>query len=182
MSEENNTVASETVSEQATKETPVSSPDNGSLVAESKKYRKRAQDAEAREIEKDARIAELEKKFAKAEETKLKEKEDFKALYEKVSSENKGLLETASKWNKYEETKRNSLLEKHPEEERENLAKLDLETLEFVTNKINGAKANAPQVAGNARQEIPSEPVDWANKESLKKNWATIVANAQKKN
>ena len=48
MSEETKTVASETVSEQPTQESPVSSPDDGALVAESKKYRKRAQDAEAR--------------------------------------------------------------------------------------------------------------------------------------
>ena len=48
MSEETKTVASETVSEQPTQETPASSPDDGGLIAESKKYRKRAQDAEAR--------------------------------------------------------------------------------------------------------------------------------------
>jgi len=182
MSEETKTVASETVSEQATKETPASSPDDGGLVAESKKYRKRAQDSEAREAQKDARIAELEKKFAKAEETKLKEKEDFKTLYEKVSSENEGLSKTANKWTKYEETRRASLLEKHPEEDRESLQGLPLDTLEFVTNKINSAKANAPQVAGNARQEIPTEPVDWSDREKLKKNWGNIIANAQKKN
>ena len=71
MSEETKTVASETVSEQPTQETLASLPDAGALIAESKKYRTRAQDAEAR-------IAEMEKKFAKAEESKLKEKEDFK--------------------------------------------------------------------------------------------------------
>ena len=109
MSEETNNVASETVSEQPTQETPASSPDDGGLIAESKKYRKRAQDAEAR-------IAELEKTMAKTEEAKLKEKEDFKTLYEKVSSENETLSSVAEKWTKYEETRRASLLEKHPEE------------------------------------------------------------------
>ena len=57
MSEETKTVASETVSEQPTQETPTTSPDVGALIAESKKYRTRAQDAEAR-------IAELEKSMA----------------------------------------------------------------------------------------------------------------------
>ena len=130
MSEETKTVASETVSEQPTQESPASSPDDGALVAESKKYRKRAQDAEAR-------IAKMEKTMAKAEEIKLKEKEDFKSLYEKVSSENESLSSVAEKWTKYEETRRASLLESHPEEDRESLSKLDLETLEYVTNKIN---------------------------------------------
>ena len=175
MSEETKAVASETVSEQTTQESPASSPDVGALIAESKKYRTRAQDAEAR-------IAKLEKGMAKAEEAKLKEKEDFKTLYEEASSKLENLTSSADKWTKYEQTRRASLLEKHPEEERESLKDLSLDTLEFVTNKIASAKANAPQVAGNARQEIPSEPVDWSDRESLKKNWGTIVANAQKKN
>ncbi len=174
MSEENQSVVSETVSEQPTQETPTQPTEVGALIAESKKYRKRSQDAEAR-------IAELEKQITQAEENKLKEKEDFKALYEKVSSENQSLSSIADKWNKYEEKRRITLLEKHPEDERESLKDLPLDTLEFVTNKLISVKANAPQVTGNARQEIPSEPVDWTNKASLKKNWSTIIANAQKK-
>ena len=151
MSEENKAVASETVSEQPTQETPTSSPDDGGLIAESKKYRKRAQDAEAR-------IAEMEKKMAKAEEAKLKEKEDFKALYEKVSSENEANASKVEKWTKYEETRRASLLEKHPEEDRESLQGLPLDTLEFVTNKINGAKANAPEMVGRTKNVVTTKP------------------------
>ena len=151
MSEETKNVASETVSEQPTQETPASSPDVGALIAESKKYRTRAQDAEAR-------IAEMEKKMAKAEEAKLKEKEDFKALYEKVSSENESLSSVAEKWTKYEETRRASLLEKHPEGDRESLQGLPLDTLEFVTNKINGVKVNAPEVAGRTKKAVSNKP------------------------
>ena len=173
MSEENKAVVSETVSEQPTTETSTSSPDVGALIAESKKYRSRAQDAEAR-------IAKMEKTLKKAEETKLKEKEDFKALYEKVSSENESLSKTAERWNKYEETRRASLLEKHPEEERESLVNLPLDTLEFVTNKINGAKANAPEVAGNPRG-TKEYPKDWTNLDpkEAKSNWAEILKSAE---
>ena len=173
MSEETKTVASETVSEQPTQETQTESTDVGALIAESKKYRKRSQDAEAR-------IAELEKSMAKAEETKLKEKEDFKTLYEKVSSENETLSSVANKWTKYEETRRASLLEKHPEEERESLVNLPLDTLEFVTNKINGAKANAPEVAGNPRG-TKEYPKDWTNLDpkEAKSNWAEILKSAE---
>mgnify|MGYP003122342562 FL=1 len=173
MSEETKNVASETVSEQPTQETPASSPDDGALIAESKKYRKRAQDAEAR-------IAEMEKKMAKAEEAKLKEKEDFKALYEKVASENETLSSVADKWTKYEETRRASLLEKHPEEDRESLQGLPLDTLEFVTNKINGAKANAPEVIGNPRG-FKEAPKDWTklSPSELRENWEDIVKSAE---
>ena len=170
MSEETKAVASETVSEQPTQETPTSSPDDGGLIAESKKYRKRAQDAEAR-------IAKMEKTLAKAEETKLKEKEDFKALYEKVSSENESLSSVAEKWTKYEETRRASLLESHPEEDRESLSKLDLDTLEYVTNKINTTKANAPEVAGNPRKDYKTPAKDWTSlsPQERRDNWDDIV-------
>ena len=167
MSEEKSQAVEKTVSESTPKETTQDSS-NEQYIAESKKYRKRAQDAEAR-------LAKLEKSFNKAEEVKLKEKEDFKTLYEKVSSDNSNLTANAEKWSKYEEGKRASLLESHPEEEREPLSKLDLETLEYVTSKINNVKQNAPEVAGVARKKAPDKPVDWNDKNNLKENWGTIL-------
>ena len=153
MSEETKTVASETVSEQPTQESSTESTDVGALIAESKKYRNRSQDAEAR-------IAKMEKKMAKADETKLKEKEDFKSLYEKVSSEIESLSSVAEKWTKYEETRRASLLESHPEEDRESLVNLPLDTLEFVTNKINNVqnKQNAKEVVGRTKNVVTTKP------------------------
>ena len=167
MSEDKTTAVEETVSETTSKETPQSSP-NDELIAESKKYRKRAQDAEAR-------LAKYEKAKSKAEEDRLKEKEEFKTLYEKASSELEGLSANAEKWAKYEEVKRNSLLENHPEEDRESLSKLDLETLEYVTSKINNIKPNAPEVAGNARKDLPDKPYAQLTDEEKKENWNSIV-------
>ena len=162
-------VATETVSEETTQEATTETTDVGALIAESKKYRKRSQEAEAR-------LAELESKLAKAEEDKLKEKEDFKTLYEKVASENESLAANSEKWSKYEEAKRASLIEQHPEEDREVMAKLPLEALEIVTNKINNAKANVPEVAGNPRG-LKEVPKDWTNMNmpELKKNWPDIL-------
>ena len=97
MSEEQKQVATETVSETPTTEAPQVSP-NDEYIAESKKYRKRAQDAEAR-------LAKYEKAKSKAEEDRLKEKEEFKTLYEKASSDIEGLTANAEKWSKYEEAK-----------------------------------------------------------------------------
>ena len=172
MSQENSQEVSETVSEQPTTETTDNSTDVSSLVAESKKYRKRSQDAEAR-------LAELEKKLASAEEAKLKEKEDFKALYEKVSSENETLSATAQKWNKYEENRRNTLLETAPEEERERLAGLDLDTLEYVTGKINNEKPNMPEVVGRTRNVQPQKPYSSMTEDERRLNWADIVKQAK---
>ena len=167
MSEEKTTAVEETVSETPATETNQDSSNDG-LIAESKKYRKRAQDAEAR-------LLEYQNKFKKQEEDKLKEKEEFKTLYEKASSKLDGLSANAEKWTKYEETKRASLLENHPEDERESLSKLDLETLEYVTSKINNIKPNAPEVVGTAKSNAPEKPVDWSDKGSLKQNWGNII-------
>ena len=84
MSEEQS-VATETVSEETTQEASPSLTDEGALIAESKKYRKRSQDAEAR-------LAKLESQLAKAEKAKLKEKEDFKTLYEQNEAKIESLL------------------------------------------------------------------------------------------
>tara|TARA_R110000803_G_scaffold24832_1_gene59652 strand:- start:499 stop:1032 length:534 start_codon:yes stop_codon:yes gene_type:complete len=174
MSEETN-VATETVSEETTQEASTSSTDVGALVAESKKYRKRSQDAETR-------LAKLESQLANAEKAKLKEKEDFKALYEENEAKIESLTNNADKWSKYETEKREALLSGVPEDERESLADLPFETLEYVTNKINSVKANAPEVAGNTRQ--PEKPIgDWTkmSPNDLRDNWEAIVKNAENK-
>ena len=169
MSEDKTQAVEETVSEAPATETTQDSS-NEQYIAESKKYRKRAQDAETR-------LAKLEKSLAKAEEGKLKEKEEFKTLYEQASSKVESLSANADKWAKYEETKRASLLENHPEEDREKLSGLDLDTLEYVTNKINTTKANAPEVAGNPRKEYKTPPKDWTklSQAELRENWDDIV-------
>ena len=174
MSEDKTQAATETVSESPATDTTQNSS-NEQYIAESKKYRKRAQDAETR-------LAKLEKSLAKAEESKLKEKEDFKALYEQVSSKNESLTANAEKWGKYEEAKRASLLENHPEDERESLSKLDLETLEYVTSKINNVKPNAPEVLGKARNDLPSKPLAQMTEAEKKANWNNIVSQFNKKN
>ena len=171
---EDKTVATETVSEETTQEATTDSTDVGALIAESKKYRKRSQDAEAR-------LAKLESQLAKAEEAKLKEKEDFKTLYEQNEAKIQSLTENADKWTKYQEAKTTALLESVPEDEREALSKLDFETLEYVTSKINNAKANAPEVVGGTRQ--PDKPIgDWTTMDERERraNWDNIVAAAKK--
>lgn len=151
MSEENVQATTEAVSESPAKENAQNSS-VGQYIAESKRYRERAQAAEAK-------LESLKQKFQMQEEAKLKEKEDFKTLYEKASSKIEKLTKTADKWNKYEETTRASLIEQHPEDEREYLSTLNLETLEYVTNKINNSKPNAPEVIG--RSKAPVQDKSW---------------------
>jgi len=146
--------------------------DEGALIAESKKYRKRSQDAEAR-------LAKLESQLAKAEKAKLKEKEDFKTLYEQNEAKIESLTESADKWAKYQEAKTTALLEGVPEDEREALSKLDFETLEYVTNKINSVKPNAPEVTGSSRSIVPEKTYAEMNTEERrvyhKKNFSPLI-------
>ena len=176
MSEETK-VATETASEETTQETTNDSTDNSALIAESKKYRKRSQAAEAR-------LAKLEAQLKNAEDAKLKEKEDIKTLYEKVASENESLAANSEKWSKYEEAKRVSLIEQHPEDDREALMGLPLDTLEYVTSKINSSKANAPEVVGNPRSNHKQVNEDWTkmDERDRRANWDNIVASAKNKN
>ena len=173
MSEENK-VESEAVSEETTQEATGSLPESGALVAESKKYRKRAQDAEA-ELQK------VKDSLNKLQEDKLKEKEDFKTLYEQNEAKINDLTANADKWAKYESTKRETLLESIPEEKREKYSNLDLEILEDLTKEFNNAKANPPEVAGTARSK--DIPKDWTNlsMKDLKENWGDILKSAEAK-
>ena len=162
-------VATETVSEETTQEATTEPTDVGALIAESKKYRKRSQDAEA---ERDA----LKSQLAKAEEAKLKEQGEFQTLYEEAKTKMETLESNADKWSKYETAKRESLLNSVPEGERESLVDLPFETLEYVTNKINNMKPNAPEVVGSPREA--SKPLgNWAemDAEERRQNWGEIV-------
>ena len=161
MSEETNPVATETVSEASTNEATTSSTDVGALIAESKKYRKRSQDAEAR-------LAELQSDLDKVKKADLKKKEQYKTLYEESEEKIQSLTSNAEKWSKYEEAKREALLSKVPEKEREAMSKLDLETLEFVTNKISNVKPNIPEVVGNPRNVTPEKEYKDMNYEERK--------------
>lgn len=167
MTQEEPKVETETVSESPAKEV-VQDSSNEQYIAESKKYRRRAQDAESR-------VAELEKKLQIQKEAELKEKEEYKTLYEEKSSQIEGLQANAEKWAKYEESKKASLIQLHPEGEHEYLKTLNLETLEFVTNKINSVKTNAPEVPGNPRQRTPEKSFSEMTADEKRKNWKNIV-------
>jgi hypothetical protein len=167
MSEETK-VTTETASEETTTETTQDSSNEG-LVAESKKYRKRAQEAEAR-------LSALEKKSNDDKNADLKKKEEWKTLYEEQATKVESLSANAEKWNSYEENRKSSLLEKHPEDEREKLSTLDLDTLEYLTEKINNIKPNAPEVVGNSRSKTPSKPFSEMN-EAEKRAWHKNIMN-----
>ena len=173
MSEEKQ-VSNETVVDSGT-ENVVQETAQSEHIAESKKYRKRAQEAESQ-------LAELNKKLESQENLKLKEKEEFKTLYEKVSLENESLSKQAGQWKTYEENKKTSLLEQLPKDKREQFLNKDLETLELVVSTITKQSASEPQVRGTVK--APAKDINgWENmnKADKKSNWKDIVAQYTKK-
>ena len=173
MSEEKQ-VSNEPVGNVDTPPTEVANAD-ASVIAESKKYRKRSQAAEAR-------VAELEAQINSFETDKLKEKEEFKALYEKVSVENESNKALAEKWTNYEATKREQLLQQVPDEEKAEWSDSPLNLLEKYVSKANSTQPQNPDHVVSKTRNLTDIPSDWTtmDKDELKKNWSSIVKNYTK--
>jgi len=171
MSEETK-VATETVSEGTTPQTPTETPDVGSLIAESKKYRQRSQDAEAQ-------LAKLQAKLEQQENAKLKEKEDFKELAEKFESQVNDLSPYKEKYESMVNTRKQKLLERLPEDKRETFKNKDLDVLEFMAENINSTIAREPSARGSIEPKMP----DWNSmtEDQKRSNWNNILAGFKKK-
>ena len=134
-------------------------------VQNAKKLRKRAQDAEqtVQETTKDKETAKI-----KA----LKEQEKYKELYESVAP-------FKDKWESYESSRRESLLSKLPEEDREGLGQKDLDTLEYIVSIKEESKpvnpAHTPAQSRNIKSDV--EGKDWTKMEDgdRRSNWDDIV-------
>ena len=166
MSEETK-VTTETASEETTTETTQDSS-NERLIAESKKYRKRAQEAEAE-------ASALRKKIDLAKQSELKEKEEWKTLYEEQAQKVESLTSDAEQWKSYKESRKSTLLESFPEDRRAEMAKVPLKQLELVIEEIKKAKPNAPEVAGNPRKKEPTKKLSQLTQEEKRENWQQIL-------
>ena len=155
MSEEQQ-VSNEPVGNVDTPPTEVANAD-ASVIAESKKYRKRSQAAESR-------VAELEAQINSFETDKLKEKEEFKALYEKVSVENESNKALADKWTNYEATKREQLLQQVPDEEKVDWEKSPLNLLEKYVSRVDTAPTQNPDHIVSKTRNINTEFGGYDNK------------------
>ena len=118
-------------------------------IAESKKYRKRAQDAETQ-------LTNLQKKLESQENTKLKEKEEFKTLAEKLEAENTSLNSYKEKYDTLVNQRKAKLLERLPEDKRETFKNKDLDVLEFMADQLNSkpSEPSARNLVGTKNTEF----------------------------
>ena len=148
MSEEQQ-VSNEPVGNEGTKTAEAPNANVSELIAESKKYRQRSQASETR-------VAELEAKINSFETDQLKEKEEFKTLYEaeKVSNEQNKAI--ADKWTNYETAERESLLKQVPDDEKADWQDSPLNLLSKYVSKVN-VKPNNPSHVDNLSRDKTTE-------------------------
>ena len=112
-------------------------------VQNAKTLRKRAQDAE-----------ETVQKNTKTQETlkvkQMQEQEKYKELYESVAP-------FKDKWESYESKRREALLSKLPEEDREGLNQKDLDTLEYIVRLKEESKPVNPAHSPGMPRNVPLE-------------------------
>ena len=121
MSEENTPVVETT---EATETIETVSPDTG-LIAESKKYRQRAHQAETQ-------LAEFQKKLEQQENEKLKEKEEWKTLAEQNEAKLNDALPYKDKYEALYSVNKEKLLSQFPEDQQEKFKDKDPEWLESL--------------------------------------------------
>lgn len=170
MSEENQ-VPNEAVVDNGT-ENVVQEVAQNEHIAESKKYRKRAQDAETQ-------LNNLQKQLETQENNKLKEKEEFKTLAEKLEAENTSLNSYKEKYDGLVGQRKTALLEKLPEDKREQFKNKDLDVLEFMVSELSSKTPNEPNARGTVKSL--NKPIgDWTTMSADEKrnNWGDIIKEA----
>ena len=131
---------------------------------QSKKYRKRAQKAEAK-------ILEYQKQQEKDKIAAMKENEQYKELSEDLQSKLDNALPYKERWKAYEQARREEYLSQLPEEDRETMASKDIETLEYIIKMKNSSKPDNPRHQPNASRNvaIANKPYNEMTNEERKK-------------
>tara|TARA_R100000655_G_scaffold109470_1_gene164068 strand:- start:333 stop:872 length:540 start_codon:yes stop_codon:yes gene_type:complete len=173
MSEENKVVEEQAVAEAPT---PEVKEEVGSLIAESKKYRTRAQTAEAE-------LNELKDNLKLQEQKQLEEKEEFKSLYETMKAENEKLKPVVEQYEIQEKQRREHLLSQLSDEDQELYIDLPTVKLEKHIEKLGNKKvqvSDAKEVTSSGKFAANSKWADLsdADREKARKNpklWNQIL-------
>ena len=140
------------------------------LIAESKKYRKRSQSAEAE-------LAKLQKQIASDREKQMEEQQEWQQLAEERALRIAELEPIVERAMNDETQMREQILSGFSEEDRETFGDLPLAKLRALDNKIN---PNNPRMAVANNPAVPANevPKDWTsmNRNDRAKNWDKILA------
>ena len=106
-------------------------------VQNAKKLRKRAQDAEVS-------IQDFTKQRETQKVKQLRKQEKYQELSENLQKQLDSVTPYKERWETHEATRRDALLSKLPEEDREALSQNDLDTLEYIVNLKQESKPSNP--------------------------------------
>lgn len=162
------------VSVEVTPESQVTTEESNSeinqLIAESKKYRKRSQSAEAE-------LANLQKQIASDREKQMEEQQEWQQLAEERALRIAELEPIVERAMNDENQMREQILSSFSEEDRETFGDLPMAKLRALDNKIN---PNNPRLAVANNPAVPANelPQDWTsmNRNDRAKNWDKILA------
>ena len=137
-------------------------------VQNAKKLRKRSQDAESS-------LSAFTKKQETHKVKQMQEKEQYKELYESVAP-------FKEKWESYESSRREALLSKLPEEDREKMSSKDIDTLEYIVGIKEESKPVNPQHQASAPSKVNLDKPYEQMTEQERKVWHEQTVNNYRKN
>ena len=165
-------VEKQTSTEMATKsqEADIELPDYGQLVQESKKYRKRAQESEAK-------LAKLEKQREADRQKQMEEQNQWQQLAEERQVKLNEMEPIVEAFRKDEADQREKILADFTESDREQFGGLSLPQLRALHSKLINTNQSVPPTSGTPARAVNPNNKDWTKmgKEERQANWKDIV-------
>ena len=173
MSETTTETVQDNVQEVATnsQEQVTESPDVGNLIAESKKYRTRAQEAESK-------LAELQSSLEKKKEEELAEQNKWEELATKRQSELDLIKTDYERLKGAEEAYKEELLNSLGEEERETFKDLSVSQLRTLSEKLKiEVQEKVPDTSSTPSATVNTSNKSWVDmsNEERRANWGAIL-------
>ena len=151
--------------------TDIELPDYGQLVQESKKYRKRAQESEAK-------LAKIEKQRETDRQKQMEEQNQWQQLAEERAMKLAEMEPIVDAFRKDEADQRERILADFEESDREQFGGLSLPQLGALHSKlINNNDGVVPATSGTPARAVNPNNKDWTkmNKTERQANWKDIV-------
>ena len=153
--------AQEPIAAKQQEEKSVESPDYGSLIAESKKYRTRAQESESE-------VVKLQDQLKTIKDQQLVEKEDYRTLFEDQKKETAALKAKVEYGEVLENSLRADALESVPEEDREFAEDMSTDKLLKFSKRYNLKDVRTDEsVAKNSTTGGYSSALEWVTNDPV---------------
>ena len=150
-----------------------SSDDYAEFIAESKKYRQRAQKAETK-------LGKLQKQMDVDRQKQMEENDQWRELAEERGNKIDELEPIVERANALEASMREELLSEFPEEDRDDFKDLPMPTLRKVHGKLLKQKPAKTETSVAGASNVPSKKMSEMTKAEKRENWSGIIAGYMK--